>query len=516
MTELRETESVDPLAEATPTRPWLPGRLLADRYEIREFLGRGGHATVYRAFDRLLRAEVALKIVRPDRDPERALVRIRREVGVARESLSPYLVRVFELGQRHGDIYLTMEFLSGGSLRERLRRGPLTVPEALQIGEALFRGLSALHVKGVVHRDVTPGNILFSESGEVKLADFGLARRLGHDETRVTADGLVLGTLGYLSPEQLLGKDVDPRSDLYAAGLVLFEMLAGRLPHEAVSDLGRRLGPLQVAPDLRAFRPEAPRWLAFIVARLLEVHPTDRYPSAKAVLDDLMRHRSPSRVRLRRWFLRAVLISLLFLPQTGVLITRIPEGTFSHLIPLGEKGIAAVGTTGERLWEIEEVEPEMADRAAFARITPGGPRLIAIILARPWEWSPETISTLSFLDPASGRIVKQVKLPTGAGLFPNDPPRFTPFSIKALDLFHDNVDEVLVSYRHIPEAPSYTVLYSPQSDRARLVFYGRGSQGFQGATDLDGNGSPELLFAGVNNGWNWVNAVAAVRLDPWP
>jgi tetratricopeptide (TPR) repeat protein len=367
-----------------------------------------------------------------------------------------------------------------------------------------------------VHRDVTPGNVLFSDSGEVKLADFGLARRLGREETRITAEGGVLGTVGYLSPEQLLGKDVGPRSDLYAAGLVLFEMLAGRLPHEAASDLGRRLGPLQVAPDLCELRPEVPRWLARIVARLLEVSPANRYPSAEAVLDDLRHHRSPSHVRLRRWLFRAALISLLFLPQTGVLVTPAPGATFSHLVPLGKKGIAAVDATGKRLWKIDDVDPDMADRAALARITPDGPRLIAIVLAKPWDWSPESISTLSFLDPASGRVVKRVKLPVGAELFPNDPPRFTPFSVKALDLFRDGMHEVLVSYRHVPEAPSYTVLYAPRSDRARVIFYARGSQGFEGATDLDGDGSPELLFAGVNNGWNWVNVVAAVRLDPWP
>ncbi len=160
----------------------------------------------------------------------------------------------------------------------------------------------------------------------------------------------------------------------------------------------------------------------------------------------------------------------------------------------------------------------MADRAALARITPGGPLLIAIILAPPEEWFPEAVATLSFLVPETGEVIKEVELPTrrGANLFPNDPPRFRPYSVKALDLFHDGVDEVLVSYHHVPEAPSFTVLYAPRSDRARVVFYARGGLGFQDATDLDGDAYPELLFAGIDNGWNWVNTVAAVRLDLWP
>jgi tRNA A-37 threonylcarbamoyl transferase component Bud32/tetratricopeptide (TPR) repeat protein len=487
---------------------------VADRYEIRDFQGRGGNATVYRAFDRLGKIEVALKVVHPERDPERALARLRREVAAARESPSRYLVRVFDLGRTQEDLFLTMEFLQGGSLRARLRVGSLPVAEAVRIAEAVLLGLAALHLQGAVHRDVTPGNILFSESGEVKLADFGLVRHPGREETRLTARGAVLGTAGYRSPEQALGKEVGCRSDLYSLGVVLFEMLAGRLPQEAASDLGRHLAPFFPAPNLRTVRPEVPNWLAQVVARLLEIRSADRYPSAEAVREDLSRHRSPPRFRLVRRLQRAAAIGLLCLPQVGVLVTPAPAARFSHLVPFGPQGIAAIGTAGERLWTIDGVDPEIADRAAFARITPGGPRLIAIVLVRPQQWSPEAISTLSFLDPASGQVVKQVKLPSGANSFPNDPPRFNVASTKAVELFDDGVDEVLVNYSHVPEAPFYTVLYAPRFDQARIVFYSRGGQDFQGATDLDGDGIRELLFAGINNGWNWVNTVAAVRLDP--
>jgi tetratricopeptide (TPR) repeat protein len=196
----------------------------------------------------------------------------------------------------------------------------------------------------------------------------------------------------------------------------------------------------------------------------------------------------------------------------GVFVNQ--KAAFSHLVSTGKTGIAAVSKSGEKLWTVPGVAPEIADRAARARITPGGSRLIAVVLARPGEWSPEAISTLSFIDPASGEVVKEANLPSGADHFPNDPPRFSFASAKTVDLDRDGVDEVIVNYSHVPEAPFYAVLYAPRYDQARIVFYSRGGQDFQGAADLDGDGIQELLFAGVNNGWNWVNAVAAVRLDP--
>jgi tetratricopeptide (TPR) repeat protein len=512
--------------DQTETVPALPppaeggflssGTIINERYEVRAALGRGGHGTVYRVFDRELKREIALKLLGADREDPGALSRLRREVRVARDAKSPRLIQIFDIGASDEGGYLTMELVEGPALREPLQKGPLPVGEALGIAIQLIEGLAVLHALGIVHRDIKPGNILLAPDGAVKLSDFGLARRLDGEETRVTRTEGIVGTLAYLSPEQALGKEALPASDLYAAGLVLFEMLAGRLPNEATSPLGRRLRPFQRAPNVRTLRPEAPRWLSRIVAGLLEVRPSDRYRSAAEVLADLGVRRAPPRTRLRRRLFRATAIALLFLPQTGVLVTRPPRPTFSHLIPL-ESGIAAVGTQGERLWQLPGVEPELADRGvALARITPGGPRLLALVRIRPGEWSPAAISTLTFLDPATGKIVKEAKLPSGEGLFPNDPPRFDVSSVKAIDLFHDGLDEVLVSYRHVPEAPSYVVLYAPQADRARLIFYARGGQAFQGATDLDQDGVPELLFAGVNNGWNWVNVVAAVHLNPLP
>jgi serine/threonine protein kinase/tetratricopeptide (TPR) repeat protein len=510
------TETVPALPPPADRRYLPPGTLVGNRYEIRGYLGSGGHGTVYRVFDQEVRREIALKLLNPERETPSGLQRFRREVQVARDTESPRLVRIFDLGTSPQGTYLTMELVDGPSLREILHRGPLPVEQAIQIAVQIFEGLAALHRLNIIHRDVKPGNVLLAGGTEAKLADFGLAHHLDREETQVTRTEGVVGTLDYLAPEQVLGRKAGKQSDLYAAGLVLFGMLTGRLPHEVDSYLGQQLGALQSAPDVRTLRPEVPRWLAGIVSRLLEVRFVDRYPSAEEVLRDLAREKGPRRVLLRRLVVPVAAVLVLCLPQTGVLLVSAPRPTFSHLVPWGEQGIAAIDTTGKTLWTKPDVDPEMAGKAAMARIAPGGPRLIAVVLAPKYEWAPEAISKLSFLDPQTGRVVKDARLPWGASFFPSDPPRFAIALVKAVDLFHDGVDDVLVSYHHVPEAPSYTVLYSPRADRAKIVFYAFGGHRFQGATDMDGDGTPDLLFTGINNGWNWVNAVAAVRLDPWP
>jgi serine/threonine protein kinase/tetratricopeptide (TPR) repeat protein len=512
----KRTETVPALPSPRDERRLAPGTLIGGRYEIRDYLGHGGHGTVYRVFDREVRRDVALKLLDPQRETESGFKRLRREVQVARDAESPRLVRIFDLGTSPQGTFLTMELVDGPSLRGLLTGDPLPIGEAVRIAIQLFEGLAVLHGLAIIHRDIKPGNILLALGREVKLADFGLARRLDREETQVTLSEGLVGTLDYLSPEQILGKEAGKGSDLYAAGLVLFEMLAGRLPQEAASELGRQLGPLQRAPSVRTLRPEVPRWLAGVVSRLLEVRPADRYPSAEEALRDLTREKSPRQVRLRRIFVRVAVVLLFCLPQTGVLLVSAPQATFSHLVPLGEAGIAAIDTAGKTLWTKPRVDPETAGKMAMARIEPGGPRLMAVVLSPKYDWTPGAITKLSFLEPQTGRVVKEVRLPWGARYFPSDPPRFDVASVTAVDLFHDGVDDVLVSYRHVPESPSYAVFYSPRADRARIVFYSQGGHRFQGATDVDHDGTPDLLFTGINNGWNWVNAVAAVRLDPWP
>lgn len=401
LSDLHETDTVGPKPFPGDGKGvWPPGRLVADRYEIREYLGRGGYATVYRAYDRLVKIEVALKVVHPEREPERALQRLRREVEIARQSLDSHIVRVFDLGRTSDDIYLTMEFLPGGSLRKRLASGPLPTSEAVRIAIAVLQGLAALHARRAVHRDVSPGNILFSKTGEAKLADFGLARYLDTEESTVTVGGTVLGTPGYRSPEQARGMEAGPPSDLYAVGVVLFEMLTGRLPYAVASGLGWN----QKAPNLRTFRPEIPRWLAALVAHLLEERVRDRYQSAEKALRDLTQEKNPRLARLRRYALRTAALLFLCLPQVGVFVVPAAHAKFSHLVPAGATGVKAISASGETLWTLPGVASEIADRGTLARIEPNGPRRLAIVLSRAGDWSLNAVSTLTFLDPDSGGL----------------------------------------------------------------------------------------------------------------
>ncbi|MCZ7652208.1 MAG: serine/threonine protein kinase [Thermoanaerobaculia bacterium] len=244
----QSTESVALAPEILPPRELPAGSVVAGRYRIGPLIGRGGFAHVYRARDEAEGAEVALKVLRADRFTAAALRRLEREAALAAGFDHPHLVRVLDAG-RDGDLaYLAMELVAGPTLRERLREGPPPVDEAVRLAGEILDGLAALHARGVLHRDVKPGNVLLGADGRARLADLGLALPVDRDETRATSTAAIVGTLDYLSPEQALGEDLDARSDLYSVGLVLFEMLTGRLAFERASTLGVLLARLQATP----------------------------------------------------------------------------------------------------------------------------------------------------------------------------------------------------------------------------------------------------------------------------
>ena len=181
-------------------RLFAPGTEIGRRFEIRAVLGTGGSAVVYEAFDRELKRRVALKVLRTDRTSEAALKRFRREVAIARDAASPRLVRVFDIGQAGDTVFLTMDLVEGESLRDLLARGPLAPKEACRVAVEVLRALADLHALGIVHLDMKPGNDLLGEGGEVKLADFCLARHWEGAETRVTETAWLVGTGESLSP----------------------------------------------------------------------------------------------------------------------------------------------------------------------------------------------------------------------------------------------------------------------------------------------------------------------------
>ncbi|MEO7795377.1 MAG: serine/threonine-protein kinase, partial [Thermoanaerobaculia bacterium] len=191
------TESFGPGGARAPGRIELiaGGTELAQRFEVLHVLGTGGYAVVYRAFDRTLQREVALKLLRQDRLSPTALRRLRREAAVARDVVHERIVRIFDIEEASETVFLTMEVVPGGSLGDRLAEGAVTIEQTVAWATQALEGLAALHALGILHRDVKPGNFLLTASGELKVSDFGLALHVERDETRATTHESVLGTL---------------------------------------------------------------------------------------------------------------------------------------------------------------------------------------------------------------------------------------------------------------------------------------------------------------------------------
>ncbi len=221
-----------------PAAPSLVGQTIDGRYQVRRRLARGGMATVYEAVDLRLDRIVALKVMHRHlaEDPD-FVARFRREARSAARLAHPHVVAVFDQGESDGLIYLAMEYVPGRTLRDVLVEfGPLAPEQALVILEPVLEGLGAAHAAGFVHRDIKPENVLIADDGRVKVADFGLARALTAGDTSATT-GMIIGTVAYLSPEQVERGDADGRSDVYAAGILLYEMVTGKVPHDGPSPI---------------------------------------------------------------------------------------------------------------------------------------------------------------------------------------------------------------------------------------------------------------------------------------
>lgn len=272
--------------------PLTPGQAVGGRYRVLALLGRGGMGAVYKAWDEQLGTVVALKAIAlaPGTDAETAALleqRFRREALLARQITHRHVVRVHDLIEVEGVKYLTMAFVEGETLSERMRRsGPMDPREVLPIVRQVAEGLAAAHDAGVVHRDLKPANVMIATSGEACIMDFGIARS---SNTTVTQSGVVVGTLEYMAPEQLQGGTADGRTDVYALGLIAYDMLVGRRRLEGVDQpmleaVRRTQHPL---PPVVSRRPEVPAALAQVIDRAVLPHPDQRMPSAHALLDQL-------------------------------------------------------------------------------------------------------------------------------------------------------------------------------------------------------------------------------------
>jgi serine/threonine-protein kinase len=279
----------------TAVGPPRPGERFAGRYQVRGVLGRGGMGIVYRAHDTVVGEDVALKLLHAEvahAAPE-VLDRFRQELRLARRITHRNVLRTHDLGEHGGLLFITMEYVEGTTLERLVRdRGRLPVPVVLALGRQLCRALEVAHEAGVIHRDIKPQNLLVDPAGVLKVMDFGIARLSEGGDTGagLTQTGMAMGTPAYMAPEQLFGRPVDQRADIYAAGAVLYECLTGA-PVFAGSSFGALLaervaGP---TPPLRERNPEVPEAVAAVIDRALAVDTDARWPSAAAMAEALGR-----------------------------------------------------------------------------------------------------------------------------------------------------------------------------------------------------------------------------------
>lgn len=271
------------------------GRVVGN-YRVVEKVGEGGMGAVYRAVDGMLDREVAIKAIRPDlvREPQ-IVERFRAEAKILARVSHPTIATIYSFFYEGEELFLAMEFVRGRSLSKVLEtEGPIPWPRAVALFRSGLDGIEAAHREGIVHRDLKPDNLMLTEGGRLKVMDFGIARMAG--SSHLTRTGLLVGTLRYMAPEQIQGAEVDRRTDVYALGVVLYQMLTGRVPFEGGSDfaiLKAQMEDPPVPPGTHV--PDLPGWLERAVLRALEKDPARRFQTVEE-LDDALTRGEPTRL----------------------------------------------------------------------------------------------------------------------------------------------------------------------------------------------------------------------------
>ena len=263
------------------------GELIAGRYELEKLVGSGGMSNVFRAHDRLLERTVALKILHEQftRDDD-YVERFRREARAVAKLAHPNIVTVIDRGEQDGRQFIVFEYVDGPNLKDLTRNGPLEVRDAIGLTLQVARALSFAHDRGLVHRDVKPQNVLLNEDGQAKVTDFGIARSL--DVQGVTQTGTVLGTSDYIAPEQARGQKVDPKTDIYSLGAVLYELLVGEVPFSGDNFVAVAMRHVnEPVPSVLDARPDCPARLDFAIQRAMAKDPDDRFASMDDFVTEL-------------------------------------------------------------------------------------------------------------------------------------------------------------------------------------------------------------------------------------
>ncbi len=264
------------------------GTVLSGRYRLQAKLGSGGMSTVYLARDQTLDRDVAVKVMHREMSEQAdQLERFRQEARAVAKLSHPNVVAVIDAGEDGGHPYIVFEYVEGETLKQRIARvGALDQQEALAYAIEIARGLTVAHARNMVHRDIKPQNVLIDAEGRAKLTDFGISRQLEQDG--MTATGRVLGTTDYVAPEQAMGHAVDPRSDIYSLGVVLYEMLIGQVPFHADSQVGVAMKHVnEDLPDVQQRRPDVSAAAALVVERATDKDPARRYQEVGEMIDDL-------------------------------------------------------------------------------------------------------------------------------------------------------------------------------------------------------------------------------------
>ena len=357
------------------------GEKIAGRYELEELVGHGGMSSVYRARDSLLERNVALKVLHEQYNADDDLVeRFKREARSVAQLQHPNIVTVIDRGEAEGRQYIVFEYIDGENLKELVvRKGRLDVREALEIALEVARGLAFAHAQGIVHRDVKPQNVLLNGDGRAKVTDFGIARSV--DVDGMTQTGTVLGTSNYIAPEQASGQPVDAQTDVYALGVVLYELLSGEVPFPGENFVAVAMKHVhEPPPNLLDVRSDVPLRVAAAVDRALEKDPDQRFPSMDALAAELeacleelessadggdddrtmvisTRQRRQQRKPASRWPVAIGLLALLAIAAivVGLLMIAGDGGTKSPSEPIGLIGIGSYDPDGDQSEHTERV-----------------------------------------------------------------------------------------------------------------------------------------------------------------
>jgi eukaryotic-like serine/threonine-protein kinase len=390
-----------PITRRMRSGPLRVGQDFGARYHVLRLLGAGGMGVVYQALDRDLGVEVALKVLRSPPTSARTLPavaelqrRFKTELLLARQITHKNVIRIHDIGEIGGIRFISMPYIKGGDLATILKRGPLPAAAALRYARHLAAGLIAVHGAGVIHRDLKPANIMIGDKDQALLMDFGIAR--SSSSSQRTIAGAVVGTLAYMAPEQARGTPVDARSDIYAFGLILHEMLAGPRTNVTMADvLGRMKAP---PPSPRSLNPRVPHALDAIVTRCLQPDPAARFQSsldlasALAGLSRRGRGHAPGMPRSSGAWLPRVAAALLVFALAGGAYWMVKEGvvaatghTLSRLArSLGSQVERAVRADSPPAHALAEPVTYRVPEAAVLRTA--APAASLATVSRPWSW----------------------------------------------------------------------------------------------------------------------------------